>query len=289
MFSRYIVRHVWSWFGARDRHSGHVTEVLLQKYDVISTLDWSDYPPKPLRYCYFQNHYLSVWRPVLVKIMTIKLHRKSVLIQLQQILWTYCVFLSSLNNTFFSVFVIILSNKSYFCFNYRNTFFIHAVNYFSLVLRIIFLIYIKNYFLIGPRIIFRGIANLFFGLQCIEGLKLTARRSSRVVNVGSLEKRSNQPKYKDKNKKSKDYCKADLKQRVLFFITILQVYSCYCGPCIWSGLVRVFDFLGRPFWKLCKWRSAFKGNAKAKHCGKKRNIGKKTKEVFIFLTKSVRS
>ena len=29
---------------------------------------------------------------------------------------------------------------------------------------------IKNYFLIGPRIIFRGIANLFFGLQCIAGL-----------------------------------------------------------------------------------------------------------------------
>ena len=162
MFSRYIVRHVWSWFGARDRHSGHVTEVLLQKYDVISTLDWSDDPQKPLRYCYFQNYYLSVWRPVLVKIMTIKLHRKSVLIQLQQILWTCCVFLSSLNNTFFSVFVIIFSNKSYFCFNYRNTFFIHAVNYFSVVLRIIFLMYIKNYFSVGPRIIFRGIANLFF-------------------------------------------------------------------------------------------------------------------------------
>ena len=31
-----------------------------------------------------------------------------------------------------------------------------------------------------------------------------------VVNVGSLEKRSNQPKYKDKNEKSEDYCKADL-------------------------------------------------------------------------------
>ena len=107
--------------------------------------------------------------------MTIKLHRKSVLIQLQQILWTCCVFLSSLNNTFFSVFVIIFSNKSYFCFNYRNTFFIHAMNYFSVVLRIIFLMCIKNYFLIGPRIIFRGIANLFFGLQCIAGLKLTAK------------------------------------------------------------------------------------------------------------------
>ena len=23
-----------------------------------------------------------------------------------------------------------------------------------------------------------------------------------------------------------------------------------CGPCSWSGLVRVFDFLERPFWKL---------------------------------------
>ena len=44
------------------------------------------------------------------------------------------------------------------------------MNYFSVVLRIIFLMYIKNYFLIGPRIIFRGIANLFFGLQCIAGL-----------------------------------------------------------------------------------------------------------------------
>ena len=100
--------------------------------------------------------------------MTIKLHHKSILIQLQQILWTCCVFLSSLNNTFFSVFVIIFNNKS-FCFNYSNTFFIHAMNYFSVVLRIIFLMYIKNYFLIGPRIIFRGIANLFFGLQCIAG------------------------------------------------------------------------------------------------------------------------
>ena len=67
------------------------------------------------------------------------------------------------------MFVIIFNNKS-FCFNYSNTFFIHAMNYFSVVLRIIFLMYIKNYFLIGPRIIFRGIANLFLGLQCIAGL-----------------------------------------------------------------------------------------------------------------------
>ena len=64
-----------------------------------------------------------LWRPVLVKIMTIKWHHKSILIQLQQILWTCCVFLSSLNNTYFSVLVIIFSNKSYFCFNYTKYFF----------------------------------------------------------------------------------------------------------------------------------------------------------------------
>ena len=103
--------------------------------------------------------------------MTIKLHHMSILIQLQQILWTCCVFFSSLNNTFFSVLIIIFSNKSYFCFNYTKCFF-HSCHelYFSVVLRIIFPMCIKNYFLIGPWIIFRGIANLFFGLQCIAGL-----------------------------------------------------------------------------------------------------------------------
>ena len=44
----------------------------------------------------------------LVKIMTIKLHCKSILIQLKQILWTCCVFLSSLNHTFFSMFFSII-------------------------------------------------------------------------------------------------------------------------------------------------------------------------------------
>ena len=87
------------------------------------------------------------------------------------VLWTCCIFLSSINNTFFSVLVIIFSNMSYFCFNYTNTLFIHAMNYFSVVPWIIFLMCIKNYFLIaGPRIIFRSIANLFFGLQSIAGL-----------------------------------------------------------------------------------------------------------------------
>ena len=150
-----------------------------------------------------------LWRPVLVKIMSIKLHRESILIQLQQILWTFCVFLSSLNNAFFILLVNICSNKSYFCFNYTNTLFIHSMNYFSVVLRITFLMCIKDYFLIGPRIIFCSIANLFFGLQCIAGLAF----------------------------------------EVDWF---------------W-----VFDLLW-PFWKLCKWRSTFKENAKAKHCQRKK-------------------
>ena len=134
---------------------------------------------------HFRNYLdVAVWRPVQVEIMTTKLHRKSVLIQLQQILWTCCVFLSSLNNTFFSVLVITFSNMSYFCFNYRNTFFIHAMNYFSVVLRIIFPMCIKNYFLIGPWIIFRGIANLFFGLQCIAGLAFEVDWFESLTSLG---------------------------------------------------------------------------------------------------------
>ena len=72
----------------------------------------------------------------------------------QQILWTCCVLFSSLNNTFFSVLIIIFSNMNYFCYNYTNNFLIHT----------------KNYFFIGPRIIFRGIAIFFSSLQCIAGL-----------------------------------------------------------------------------------------------------------------------
>ena len=45
-----------------------------------------------------------------------------------------------------------------------------------------------------------------------------------------------------------------------FFTVLLIIFWRYrefifgptmpCGPCSWSGLIRVFDFLGRPFWKL---------------------------------------
>ena len=52
----------------------------------------------------------------------------------------------------------------------------------------------------------------------------------------------------------------------------------FCGPCSWSGLVRVFDFLWATILKTLKWRSAFKENAKAKHCQ-----GKKRKRFSSFL------
>ena len=94
-----------------------------------------------------------------------------------------CIFVIT-KQYIFSVLVIIFSNKSYFCFNYANTFFIHARNYFSVVLRIIFLICIKNYFLIGPRIIFRGITNLFFGLQCIAGLAFEVDWFESLTSLG---------------------------------------------------------------------------------------------------------
>ena len=58
--------------------------------------------------------------------------------------------------------VIIFSNKSYFCFNHRNNFFSGTSNYFSNVY--------QELFFDWARIIFHGIANLFFGLQCIAGL-----------------------------------------------------------------------------------------------------------------------
>ena len=110
--------------------------------------------------------------------MTIKWHYKSILIPLQQILCTCCIFLSSINNTFFSVLVIIFINMSYFCFNYTNTFFIHTMNYFSVVLWIIFLMCIENYFFIGPRIIFHSVTNLFWAYNALWALQLRWTGSS---------------------------------------------------------------------------------------------------------------
>ena len=58
------------------------------------------------------------------------------------------------------------------------------MNYFSGVLRIISLMCVKNYFLIGPRIIFCGIANLFFGLQCIVGLAFEVEWFESLTSLG---------------------------------------------------------------------------------------------------------
>ena len=128
-----------------------------------------------------------LWRPVLVKIMTINLHSESILIQLQQILWTCCVFLSSLNNTFFTVLVIIFNNKSYFCFNYTNTLFIHSMNYFSVVPRIIFLMCIKDYFLIGPRIIFAVLRIYFLVYSAMWALHLKWTGSESLTSFDHFE------------------------------------------------------------------------------------------------------
>ena len=136
----------------------------------------------------FKNHAYKIqvrfMEAHLVKIMTIELHCKSILIQLYQIFGPVVYFLSSLNNSFSSMLVIIFSNMNYFCFNHTNTLFIHTRNYFSVVIQIIFLMCIENYFFIGPIIIFHGI------------------------------------------------------REFVFWPTM------HCGPCSWSGLVRVFDFLG---------------------------------------------
>ena len=103
------------------------------------------------------------------------------------VLRTCCIFLSLINNTFFSVLVIIFSNMSYlfFCFfNYTNTFFIHTMNYFSVVLRTIFLMCTENYFFLRRRIIFRGIANLFLGLQCFAGLAVEVDWFESLTSLG---------------------------------------------------------------------------------------------------------
>ena len=57
---------------------------------------------------------------------------------------------------------------SYFCFNYKKTFF-HLYH---------------ELFFIGPRIIFRGIANLFLGLQCFAGLAIEVDWFESLTSLG---------------------------------------------------------------------------------------------------------
>ena len=104
--------------------------------------------------------------------MTIKWHYQSILIPLQQLLWTCCIFLSSINNTFFSVLVITFSNMSYFCFNYTNTFF-HSYHelFFSGTLNCFSNVYGESFFHWAENY-FSQCRELILGLQCLWALQL---------------------------------------------------------------------------------------------------------------------
>ena len=89
-----------------------------------------------------------------------------------------CIFVISKQFTFFSVLVIIFSNMSCFCFNYRNTFFIHVMNYFSVVLRIIFINVYQELF-------FNWAENFFFAVSQIYFLVYNALQSLHLKWNGS--------------------------------------------------------------------------------------------------------
>ena len=120
--------------------------------------------------------------PVLVKIMTIKWLYKS---HCSKYYGPVAYFLSSINNTFFSMLVIICNiNMSYFCFNYTNTFFIRTTNYFSVVL--------SNYFSnVYGELFFHWAENYFSqcrkfisGLQCFVGLALEVHWFESLTSLG---------------------------------------------------------------------------------------------------------
>ena len=64
----------------------------------------------------------------------------------------------------------------------------------------------------------------FHSMKIINHIPLTSRSHSRS-HIPSHQRSSNQREitFKNKNEKSEDYSKADLKQRVLFFITIFRL------------------------------------------------------------------
>ena len=165
--------------------------------------------------------------PVLVKLRRIKWHYKSILILLQQILWTCCIFLSSINNTFFSVLIIIFINMSHFCFSYTDTFFIHTMNYFSVVLRIIFLVCMENYFFIGPRIIFRSVANLFCAYNALWALQLRWTGSSLWLRWATILKTLKWRSAFRENATAK-HCQGKKQKRFSCFLQNLSAASSLC-------------------------------------------------------------
>ena len=113
---------------------------------------------------------------------------------MQHLLWTRCVFLSSLHRIFFSVLLISFSCMNYFLWRLFNVFYVVVwINFscvpqiiFLVVLRIIFNTSIEDYFFIVLIIIFRGIANLFLGLQCFVGLAVEVDWFESLTSLGDL-------------------------------------------------------------------------------------------------------
>ena len=93
----------------------------------------------------------------------------------------------------------------------------------SVVLRIIFPMCIKNYFLIGLWIIFRGIANLFFGLQCIAGLVFEVDWFESLTSLGDHFERG---AFKE-NVKAK-HCQGKKRKRFSSFLQNLSGASSLC-------------------------------------------------------------
>ena len=100
-----------------------------------------------------------------------------------------CIFvITKLNNTFFSVLVIILATwiifviiiRIFFFHPHHELFFSGTFNYFSNVYRS------RIIFFIGRRIIFRGIANLSFSLQCILGLAAEGNWFDCLISFASI-------------------------------------------------------------------------------------------------------
>ena len=120
-----------------------------------------------------------LWRPVLVKIVIIKLAHKSAFSATVVLLLTCCVFSSAVQFVLRWLHVI-FSDMNYFNLSLVK-FFIGSPNEFSYLYGKLFLTGTTNYFLLlvlriifslALRIIFHGIVNLFFGLQYLAGLRL---------------------------------------------------------------------------------------------------------------------
>ena len=121
-----------------------------------------------------------------------KWHHKWLFWPVQHLLWTCCVFLSSLHRIFFKCVVNF--------FYLHELIFIKAVYFFYVlvwinfscvpqiiilvVLRIIFITSMENYFFIFLIMIFHGIVNLFLGLQCFAGLAVEVDWFEPLTSLG---------------------------------------------------------------------------------------------------------